>query len=198
MARLNKITLNPEYRRRWNVNPSSQDFYELVDEETGLRLEAAHDEIFRVGGFHTNDIAGKRLFKLLRQVESRYDGDWCKDYTESRRRHLADCECVVNSDGKVIYTGDEHMIDTYINIVSDRLFSVSKHSHYELYDAETGEIIFKTDAYGDNSKLENRKYIFLCPRGRDWECRYKFGPYKDLSDEVIRIDKQTAEITVVG
>lgn len=82
--------LSIDYCKKWNVNPTLDDFHHLY-----IDGKKASNTLYRIGGFGADLTAD--YFVLLKQVESRYDNSITKDL--QRKSYLANCSVIIDSNG---------------------------------------------------------------------------------------------------
>lgn len=149
MLELREVELDKEYRKKFNVIPSTNDFYKLYDIETN---QPVNDSIYRIGGFHSDNITGKKLFLLLKQVESYYADNITT--IESEKPHLDNTEVLLNDKGEELCINNT-MFD-YITIYGDCIYCFGK----KFYNANTNELICKV-SLGFSSIIQSEENVFV-------------------------------------
>lgn len=141
MLELNPITLNDDYRKKWNI--SCHDFLHLCKD--GVKL---NDTLYRVGGMGGMKDVGKDYVMLLKYEEALYPLDnIIKD--KKSQFHLQDNWCIIDKHGveKVVFESFQH---GYLQ--GGQVYSMDS----KYYNIETGE------CYGDSySTIKSEHFLFI-------------------------------------
>ncbi len=135
------VELSEEYRKKWNVNHSLNDFCHLY--KNGEKIS---DTLYRVGGFGVK--LQEDYFMLLKQVESFYKNDITTK--ENDKRHLGNCACIIRSDGAEIKTFDQF---DYVYLHGGVIYSLDNN----YYNIDNGYCYSKKS----NSVVTSENYIFI-------------------------------------
>ncbi len=139
---LSPITVNEDYRKKWNV--ISKDFMLLSKNDKPIR-----ETLYRLGGLGSIDSLKDDYFMLLKYVEDFYSDDITKDKT--RKPHLDGRWCILDKDGneKAVFTSSLKSPSLIKNSV---IYSLE----YNYYNIETGEIY--CNSY---TRMTTEEYLFL-------------------------------------
>lgn len=137
---LTPLTLNDEYRKKWNVY--NNDFFQLTRNDIPI-----NNSIYRIGIFGGNK-NNNEYFMLLKNVQSFYDDLITSD--KSRQPHLESRRVILNREGieKIEF---ERIMNPYL--IGGLIYS----SENKYYNIETGEF------YGESSSftVTSDDYVFL-------------------------------------
>lgn len=164
---LTRTYLTPEYRKKWNVSPRTDDFYTL-----NYKGHESHS-IYRKGGFFNENDLNKDYFMLLKQVEDYYSDHILKMSATKDPKHLDQRWAIIDKFGneKKVF---ESFKCPYLS--GGVIYSVDS----EYFNIETGE------SYGYHQKtLKSKNYIFLdqeyhkdVEKRGVWKVELKTGKYE--------------------
>jgi hypothetical protein len=141
MLELIPVTLNPDYRKKWNVH--NTDFVHLYKD--GVKVS---DTLYRIGGMGAN--IKNDYFILLKQVEAFYSKDIMKMSESKDPKHLENRSCIIDKNGK-----EKVCFDSFDSpyLTSGVVYSLGN----KYYNIETGECYCKYSSH----VLKSGQYIFL-------------------------------------
>lgn len=163
---LSPITVNEDYRRKWNIHEN--DFVCLT-----RNGELVNNSLYRVGGLNTPNLK-KDYFMLLKQVEALYSMDIMKMSKSKDPRHLESRWCIIDKNGiekvecsrfktpylignSCIYSTDGN----YYNIETDEFYC---HCHHSI---ASSEFLFLENSY---DKDESRRGVMkINKKDGTWE-----------------------------
>lgn len=128
------ITINEDYRKKWNVY--CHDFYCLT-----LNGNLLRETLYRIGGLNTPNLAEDKYFMLIKHVEAFYSKHIMRMAKSNDPKHLENRWCILDNTGneRIEFNGFKspylvkgsciYSLDsTYYNIETGECYGSSYHS----------------------------------------------------------------------